>query len=507
MVTRVTNRSLINSSLANIFRLSKNLEKTQLRIATGKRINKLSEGGDRIKEILNFRSDISQTNQFLRNINQGELLLNIADSALGDIIVQLNRAKEIAVSQANAVATATTRGFNAIEIDNIVSQIVSLGNIQIKNKFIFSGRSVLTAPFSANASGAVYFGDKNELIVEVDKNSTLGSTIVGSDVLGSDMDPIIDGNTLISDLNKGSGISPGSFSITDRAGNTATVTITAGSTINQVINAINSSLSNITASINSSTSSILITDNSSNPSQNLVISDIGTGRTAFDLGIVGKVDGNITGLDLDPRMTASTPLSLMNNGQGLTLATSISIINGAASGTVSLSAASTVGDVINTINSSSFNVTATINSAGNGLVVTSNSSSSSAIVTDLGSGTSAADLGIMGKNNILTTLLALKEALEKSDRAGISASIDNINSGIDNISAIRGKVGARVNRLELTQSIHEQRNVTTVESLSDVEDADFIKEQTDFLAFQNAFNATLNVTARTIQLSLIDFLR
>ncbi len=506
MVTRVTNRILINNSLINIFRLSENMEKAQLRIATGKRINKLSDDAVRMNEILNFRSNILQNTQFIRNINQGKLLLNTTDSALNDITLQLHRAKEIAVSQASGTATAITRGFNAIEIDNIISQILSSANVKVGNKYVFGGHKVTTVPFSTSASGAVYFGDRNELSIEIDKDSTIGTTIPGSDVLGTDMDPGIEGNTLISDLYKGNGASAGSFTITDREGNSATVTITSGMTVNQVISAISGSLTNITASINSNNTGISITDSSSNPTGNLIISDSGTGTTASDLGIVGNIDGNINGLDLDPRMTTSTSLSLMKGGSGLTL-TDISIINGSASGTVSFSSASTVGDVVNAINSAGLNVTATINSAGNGIIVSSNSSSTAAIVNEVGSGSSAADLGIMGKNNILSSLFALKEALEKNDSVGIAASIDNINSGVETIASQRGKIGARVNRLETTEDIHQQRKVDTTENLSDVEDADFVKEQMEFLAFQNAFNATLNVTSRIIQQSLLDFLR
>ena len=43
-----------------------------------------------------------------------------------------------------------------------------------------------------------------------------------------------------------------------------------------------------------------------------------------------------------------------------------------------------MGEVINLINSSSFNVTASINSAGNSLLVNSNSSSTVAIVQNVG---------------------------------------------------------------------------------------------------------------------------
>lgn len=506
MVTRVTNRMLTNNALNNIFRISDNIEKTALKLATGKRINKLSDDSVRIKSILGFRNSLSQREQFIRNITQGELLLNVADSALNDITIQLQRAIEIAVSAANATENATTRSFGAIEIDSMISQVISSGNIQVQNRYIFSGQKILTAPFSSSASGAVYLGDRNELSIEIDKSSYVGITIAGSEVLASDMDPGIDGNTLLSDLNKGQGVSAGSFTITDGEGNTATVTITSGMTIDDVNSAISSSLSNIIASVNSSSTGILITDNSSSPTQNLVIADTGTGTTASELGIIGNVDGDISGLGLDPSMTTSTSLSLMDEGSGLTL-TSISIINGTASGTVSFSSASTVDDVINAINSSGFNVTAAINSTGNGLTVSSNSSSTTAIVAEVGTGTSAADLGIMGKNNVLSTLFALKEALEKNDTVGIAASLDNLNTGVEHIASIRGKLGARVNRLQIVEDIHNQRKVDTTEILSDIEDADFVKEEMEYLSLQNALNATLNVTAQIIQRSLLDFLR
>ena len=47
----------------------------------------------------------------------------------------------------------------------------------------------------------------------------------------------------------------------------------------------------------------------------------------------------------------------------------INIVNGSASGTTTLSSATTIGDVISLINNSSFNVTASINSAGNSMLI------------------------------------------------------------------------------------------------------------------------------------------
>jgi hypothetical protein len=63
-------------------------------------------------------------------------------------------------------------------------------------------------------------------------------TFPGSEVFATDLNPLLNGSNLLADLNGGSGISTGQFSITDRAGNSATITITSGMTIDGAINAI-----------------------------------------------------------------------------------------------------------------------------------------------------------------------------------------------------------------------------------------------------------------------------
>ena len=100
-------------------------------------------------------------------------------------------------------------------------------------------------------------------------------------------------------------------------------------------------------------------------------------------------------------------------------------MNGSASGAVSLSSATTVGGVINLINSAGLNVTASINSAGNALQVISNDSSTVAVAGNIGTDTTAEDLGLGGGKNVINTVIKLKQAMEKDDTFGILASLNN----------------------------------------------------------------------------------
>ena len=232
------------------------------------------------------------------------------------------------------------------------------------------------------------------------------------------------------------------------------------------------------------------------------------GSSVGSIGILGSRNGNFTGLDLNPQLSANTKLYQLNGGNGITLS-DIKIINGSASGTVSfssLSSNSTMGDLINIINNSEFNVKAAIGSGGNDLKVVSTDSTTVAVVQDIGTGTTAELLGMGGGRNIITTLVKLKTALELDDNAGLAALLVNIDSGRETMLAARAQMGAIEKRLQSNDDIHDQDVVDQNMRLSDVEDIDFSEKASQLAALELAFQATLNTTARILQPSILNFL-
>ncbi len=507
MVTRVTNRIMQNNALTNIFRLTEDLEKAQSDISSGKRISKPSDDPAGMRDALGFRSTIAQTGQFIRNIDFNQLLLASGDNALNAIGVSLTRAKELALNQLNGVSTDQTRQFAADEVDKLLSLVLQEANASVKGQYIFAGSKIKTQPFSVSASGEVsYSGNTENFKIETAKGFQTNLTLPGSQVLASDLNPAVANATLLSSLNGGTGVPAGSFAIADRAGNSATITVTAGMTVANLLSAINSAGINVTASINADQNGLLLTDSSPVVRQALTVTEVGGGSTAQKLGILGQRDGNLAGSDVDPALTSATTLSQLNGGSGLTL-TAVNIVNGSASGTVTLSSATTLGDVVNAINNAGLNVTASVNSQGNSLRVVSNNSSTAAVVSESGSGTSARDLGIGGGRNVLTALAVLKDALSKNDQQGILASLSNLDAGLQNINEGRASLGADQRRILDTRDIHEKDVVDFTQQKSAVEDTDIVKRASDFALLQTALQAALNVTSRIIQPSLLDFLR
>ncbi len=506
MVTRVTSQAQQANSLQNIFRITENLFKAQQEIASGKRINKPSDDPAGIRDALLLRTSISKSTQFIRNIDNNRLYIQASDSALESVGINLIRAKELGVSELGGLASAETRGFAANEFDQIISQIFESANIKVKNQFVFAGTAFRTQPFGQSASGAVYFGNSDRFQIAVGDNTNADFTLPGSEVLGNDLNPQLTSSVALSTLNGGSGVTPGSFTITDRSGNSGTVTVNSTDTIGSVISKINALGGSVTASINSNGSGLQLTDGSSVITQALTVAEASGSGTALALGILGQRDGNISGSDLNPTVTASTLISGLNGGDGLTL-NQIGVVNGAASGAVTLSSATTVGDIINLINNSSFNVTASINSAGNSLLVTSNSSSTVAIVKNVGTDETAENLGLGGGKNVFTTLFKLRDALNSDDSFAILASLENLDSTLASINNNRAIVGASLKRVDLTDSFLEQDIVDQSLQLANTEDADVVKSISDLANLQFALQATLASTAQVLQPTLLDFLR
>ncbi|MEE9171240.1 MAG: hypothetical protein V3U73_15890, partial [bacterium] len=109
--------------------------------------------------------------------------------------------------------------------------------------------------------------------------------------------------------------------------------------------------------------------------------------------------------------------------------------------------------------------------------------------------------------NVFTALDSLREALERNDTSGITASFANLNEALDTVLHARAEYGALVRTMDTLEIGHGADEVSEISQLSAVEDSDFVKDASDIAALQLALEATLNTTARVLQPSLLDFLR
>lgn len=230
-----------------------------------------------------------------------------------------------------------------------------------------------------------------------------GGTISGTPILAG-LDSV-----LISSLKGGSGIDLGQITITDRKGNTGTIDLAGASSLSDVLNDINNNDLGIkvNASINNAGTGIQLTDTSGGTG-NLTIANADSTDTATALGIAGTFTTStaaVVGTNLQRQyISDNTQLSTLNGGNGVDVGTftiensagTISQINLVTGSGTLTNTVTTIGGVINAINSQASGVKATLNANGNGILLTDTAGGSGKLTVENSNDTTASDLNIAG---------------------------------------------------------------------------------------------------------------
>lgn len=292
---------------------------------------------------------------------------------------------------------------NTRTLGEVIAKINEAGGANLKAS-VDPGANVLKLTDNTGGGGtlsvAALNGSKAAADLGIQKNGS-GGTLTGNEVLAG-MNTV-----LLSSLRGGTGIPLGEISIRDRSGGTANVDLSGAKTVQDILDAINTTAGiDVTASLKSSGNGIQLTD-SSGGTGDIVIGDVDS-TTAEVLGIKGTFDASkpaVLGANLQMQwVNENTLLSTLNGGRGVTPG-AFKITNSAgvtAEVNLTAGAATTLGQVISAINSSSAGVTAGINANGDGLLLTDTAGGAGKLKVANSTGTTATDLNIVGEATTTT---------------------------------------------------------------------------------------------------------
>jgi flagellar hook-associated protein 2 len=209
----------------------------------------------------------------------------------------------------------------------------------------------------------------------------------------------VDKGISLDELNSGNGVQRGKFRVTDRAGDSTTIDLSFARTVDDVLAAFNENTEvNVTAAVVGDR--IELTDNTSGTG-NLIVKDVGGGKTAADLGLGGINTSDASALGTDVfTLHTRTKLSSLNGGTGVRiLAGAADLSVTLADGTelsVDLEGAQTLGDVITKINAvAPSQLSAAIAADGNRLELHDLTSGGGTFsVANVGDGNAADGLGL-----------------------------------------------------------------------------------------------------------------
>ena len=205
---RISSSQLYSQGLNAILNQQADLARTQLEVATGKRIFAPSDDPAGAKRILDLNEALSLTRQFQSNADAAVSRLGTEDGVLSSVTNILQRVRELAILGNNVTVDPANRASLAVEVRERLGEMLGLANATDgKGEHLFGGFSSRTKPFVADgAGGFTYNGDQGARRVQIAPEVRVGDGHSGTEVFQS----ILNGNgtfaTREGTLNAGSGV-------------------------------------------------------------------------------------------------------------------------------------------------------------------------------------------------------------------------------------------------------------------------------------------------------------
>ena len=173
---RITNRLFEQSITRNLSNALERVNRTLNRVTTGLRVEKPSDDPQAAGTILRIDHSMRALDQYRRHSAAGRARLNAEESAMQQVNDLLTRARELALSGGSDSASPAAMNASAAEVDQIISQVVQLGNTRVANEYIFAGAITDSPPFQPDGT---YTGDTTTRQVEIDDGILLTTNHTG----------------------------------------------------------------------------------------------------------------------------------------------------------------------------------------------------------------------------------------------------------------------------------------------------------------------------------------
>ncbi len=186
---RITNNMASRLAVAQFDIARQKLDDAQVRVTTGRRFATASEDPTAALSIMANDGALRALDQYKRNIGAGKRRLSFEESAVDQLSTLLERAKELALSQATDTASQQTRQAVKAEVNQLLQQAVALANTQDGSEYLFGGTLSGTPPYEVTTAGSVYqftaSGGSGDRQIEIAAGQRANTAHDGTQVFGT----------------------------------------------------------------------------------------------------------------------------------------------------------------------------------------------------------------------------------------------------------------------------------------------------------------------------------
>jgi len=180
---RVTQGVIIKNLLRNYGNSMGKMDKLNMQMSTGSRINKPSDDPAGLVTSLRLRTKLHQNEQFKKNVGDAISWMEMAESTFNSMTDVLQRARELTVKGANGTNDSSALQAIADEIRQLKDEIGDLANTTLDDRYIFGGTRTMEKAYDSTTG--IWLGNTNAVSYEISENIKMQVNFDGR-VFGAD---------------------------------------------------------------------------------------------------------------------------------------------------------------------------------------------------------------------------------------------------------------------------------------------------------------------------------
>jgi len=153
-------------------------------------------------------NEIQTDDTFTQTSSLTHGMLQVADSALGNVVTQLNQVISLATQGSSATLTPANLQSISNQISGIRDEVISLANTSYQGQYLFGGSQTGSPPFTLNAgtspASVTYSGDSVVNVLQSPNGQSIQLNLPGNQVFTSSTASVLGAlNSLVADFASG----------------------------------------------------------------------------------------------------------------------------------------------------------------------------------------------------------------------------------------------------------------------------------------------------------------
>jgi len=201
------NPNMVPDMLAAMQQSEMSLQTALQQVSTGKSVNVPSDNPSSAAAMVQNTLDTADVDQYAQNVTSTLSQVQTADSALSSVVSSLTKAISLGTEGANGTSSAANLQDLAVQVQGILSSVVSNANLTYQGTYVFAGTASNKVPYTADPSapsGYIYNGNDHVNSVPVGEGMSVQVNVPGSRIFSDPANNVLNSlSSLVSALESG----------------------------------------------------------------------------------------------------------------------------------------------------------------------------------------------------------------------------------------------------------------------------------------------------------------